>query len=71
MLKFTDYFHDEGVREEIYAVEEIENAEEFGFPGKIEEDFIDDEAERQISQIVNDSILGYLIKTRGERAVWE
>lgn len=71
MLKFTDYFHDEGVRREIYSVEEIENAEEFGFLGKLEKDLIGDEAGRQIAQIVNDSILGYLIKTKGERAVWE
>ncbi|WP_251198355.1 hypothetical protein [Anaerotardibacter muris] len=71
-LKFTDYFHNEAIREEIYATEYIEQAERFGLLGSLSlAELSDVEVESRKTQIVGNSILGYLIETRGETVVWE
>lgn len=70
-LKFADFFHDQSIRDEINTIEGIEEIELDGLLGEVDSSFQCEEQRDSIAQVVSETILGYLIETRGEREVWD
>lgn len=69
VIRFTDYFHDEEVRKDIYSVDGIIESELLGNLGVYDGGLGEEECSARIAELIGSSILGYLIRTRGEREV--
>lgn len=70
-IRFTDYFHDEEIRREIYSVDGVVESELLGNLGVYDGSSGEESRSRQIAEMVDSTILSYRIKTRGEREVWD
>lgn len=70
-IRFTDFFHDEAIRREIYGMDAVVESELLGLLGTYDADLKGAERDRQISERVDMTILAYLIRTRGEQEVWD
>lgn len=70
-LKFTDFFFEKSIRDELYTVKGIVQSEMNGDLGNFDNNLEGNELKENITKTVDGTILGYLIKIRGEEEVWE